>query len=100
MQPYMHVVCTTHRVLCTLVLLLVYSAYLRQIKCLPVFRIIGMNLQILQQFMQRCNSLGWLNRSHFEERWMQLLGVINQPLPVDGLNPEEYHAHTANVCTG
>lgn len=50
--------------------------------------------------MQRSNPLGWLNRSHFEERWMQLLGVINQPHPPEGINPEEYQAHTVNVCTG
>ena len=38
--------------------------------------------------MQRCNPLGWLSRSHFEERWMQLLGVINQPHPLESINPE------------
>ena len=56
--------------------------------------------QILAQFMQRCNPLGWLSRPHFEERWMQLLGVINQPYPPEGINPEEYQAHTVNVCAG
>lgn len=50
--------------------------------------------------MQRCNPLGWPNRPHFEERWMQLLGVINQPYPPEGINPEEYQAHTVNVCAG
>lgn len=50
--------------------------------------------------MQRCNTLGWLTRSQFEERWMQLLGVINQPAPSENANPEEYHAHSLNVCAG
>ena len=31
---------------------------------------------------------------------MQLLGVINQPYPPEGINPEEYQAHTVNVCAG
>lgn len=38
-------------------------------------------LQVLQQYMGRSNCVGWLNRPQFEERWMQLLGVINQPPP-------------------
>ena len=50
--------------------------------------------------MQRCNSVGWLNRPQFEERWMQLLGVINQPPPMEGTHPEEYQAHSLNVCAG
>lgn len=50
--------------------------------------------------MQRCNSLGWLSRFQFEERWMQLLGVINQPIPLEDANLEEYHAYYLNVCSG
>ena len=57
-------------------------------------------LQILHQFMQRCNAIGWLNRHQFEERWMQLLGVINQPPPPEGTPQEEGHAHMINVCAG
>ncbi len=57
-------------------------------------------VQILVQFMQRCNFAGWLNRLQFEERWMQLLGVVNQPPPQEGEFPEEYHAYTLNVCAG
>lgn len=56
--------------------------------------------QVLFEYMQRCNSVGWLNRPQFEERWMQLLGVINQPLPAEGTHPEEYQAHSLNVCAG
>lgn len=50
--------------------------------------------------MQRCNFVGWLSRPQFEERWMQLLGVVNQPPPQEGEFPEEYHAYTLNVCAG
>ena len=50
--------------------------------------------------MQRCNPIGWLNRHQFEERWMQLLGVINQPPPPEGTPQEESHAHMLNVCAG
>lgn len=50
--------------------------------------------------MQRCNSLGWLMRSQFEERWMQLLGVINQPMPTEDASVEECQAHYINVCAG
>lgn len=50
--------------------------------------------------MQRCNSLGWLTRFQFEERWMQLLGVLNQPVPSDNSSPEEYQAYFLNVCAG
>lgn len=50
--------------------------------------------------MQRSNPIGWLNRPQFEERWMQLLGVVNQPLPAQGMPPEECHAHILNVCAG
>ena len=32
---------------------------------------------ILQEYMQRSNLIGWKTRSQFEERWMQLLGVLN-----------------------
>lgn len=38
-------------------------------------------LQVLQQYMARSNSVGWLSRPQFEERWMQLLAVVNQPPP-------------------
>ena len=50
--------------------------------------------------MQRCNAIGWLNRHQFEERWMQLLGVVNQPPPPEGTPQEEGHAHMINVCAG
>ncbi len=50
--------------------------------------------------MQRSNCLGWLTRSQFEERWMQLLGVINQPHPNEDASPEEHHAYSLNVCAG
>ena len=33
--------------------------------------------------MTRSNCVRWLTRSQFEERWMQLLGVVNQPPPHD-----------------
>ena len=33
--------------------------------------------------MARSNCVGWLGRAQFEERWMQLLGVVNQPPPVE-----------------
>lgn len=39
--------------------------------------------QVLQQYMARSNCVGWLGRAQFEERWMQLLGVVNQPPPVE-----------------
>lgn len=57
-------------------------------------------LQVLLQYMQRCNSLGWLTRFQFEERWMQLLGVINQPIPLEDSSLEQYHAYYLNVCSG
>lgn len=38
-------------------------------------------MQVLQQYMGRSNCVGWLSRPQFEERWMQLLGVVNQPPP-------------------
>ncbi len=56
--------------------------------------------------MQRCNPIGWLSRPEFEERWMQLLGVVNQPPPMSfngeggGAPYEEIHAHMLNVCAG
>ena len=50
--------------------------------------------------MQHGNFVGWLNRQQFEERWMQLLGVVNQLPPQEGEFPEEYHAYTLNVCAG
>lgn len=51
--------------------------------------------------MQRCNSIGWLTRSQFEERWMQLLGVINQPLPpLEHASIDEFQAHSINVSAG
>lgn len=63
--------------------------------------------QILDQYMQRCNPIGWLSRPEFEERWMQLLGVVNQSHPSspggeEGAEPshEELHAHMLNVCAG
>lgn len=57
-------------------------------------------VQVLLEYMQRCNSLGWLTRYQFEERWMQLLGVINQPIPQEDGSVEEYHAYFLNVCAG
>lgn len=57
-------------------------------------------MQVLLEYMQRCNSLGWLTRFQFEERWMQLLGVVNQPFPLEDANVEEYHAYFLNVCAG
>ena len=56
--------------------------------------------KVLLEYMQRCNSLGWLTRFQFEERWMQLLGVINQPIPREDCNHEEYLAYSLNVCAG
>ncbi len=63
--------------------------------------------QVLEQYMQRCNPIGWLSRPEFEERWMQLLGVVNQTPPPalgeeegGGAPPEEVHAHMLNVCAG
>lgn len=50
--------------------------------------------------MQRCNSLGWLTRSQYEERWMQLLGVLNQPTPPENSNSEVFYAYLLNVCAG
>jgi len=50
--------------------------------------------------MQRGNFVGWLNRQQFEERWMQLLGGVNQAPPAEGEFPEEYQAYTLNVCAG
>ena len=57
-------------------------------------------LQVLLEYMQRTNSLGWLTRFQFEERWMQLLGVINQPIPSEDASAEEYHAYFLNMSTG
>ena len=34
-------------------------------------------------YMTCSNCVRWLTRSQFEERWMQLLGVVNQPPPQD-----------------
>lgn len=39
---------------------------------------------ILQEYMQRSNLIGWRSRNHFEELWMQLLGVLNTPMPSAG----------------
>ena len=39
---------------------------------------------ILQEYMQRSNLIGWRTRNQFEELWMQLLGVLNTPMPDDG----------------
>ena len=39
---------------------------------------------ILQEYMQRSNLIGWRSRNHFEELWMQLLGVLNTPPPSSG----------------
>ena len=38
---------------------------------------------IVQQYMTCSNRIRWVTRSQFEERWMQLLGVVNQPPPQD-----------------
>ncbi len=39
---------------------------------------------ILIEYMQRINSMGWSCKSQFEERWMQLLGVLNTRPPHEG----------------
>lgn len=39
---------------------------------------------VLQEYMQRSNLIGWTTRSQFEELWMQLLGVLNTPIPDEG----------------
>jgi len=49
--------------------------------------------------MQRCNSLGWLTKAQFEERWMQLLGVLNQSMP-SLEHIEEFQAHCVNISAG
>jgi huntingtin len=56
--------------------------------------------EVLQQYMVRINTVGWLDRAQFEERWMQLLGVVNQPPPAEGMPVEEMYAHTLNMCIG
>ncbi|CAI8011397.1 Huntingtin [Geodia barretti] len=56
--------------------------------------------EVLQQYMARSNTVGWLDRAQFEERWMQLLGVVNQPPPAEGMPVEEMYAHTLNMCIG
>ena len=49
--------------------------------------------------MQRCNSLGWLTKAQFEERWMQLLGVLNQTMP-SLEHIEEFQAYCVNISAG
>ena len=39
---------------------------------------------VLIEYMQRINLIGWTSKSQFEERWMQLLGVLNTPPPNEG----------------
>ncbi len=51
--------------------------------------------------MQRCNSIGWLSKSSFEERWMQLLGVINQAMPsLEDIDMETFQANCINISAG
>jgi hypothetical protein len=56
--------------------------------------------EVLQQYMARSNCIGWLSRAQFEERWMQLLGVVNQAPPPEGLPVDEVQAHVLNMCAG
>ncbi|XP_019850343.1 PREDICTED: huntingtin-like isoform X2 [Amphimedon queenslandica] len=55
---------------------------------------------ILQEYMQRSNLIGWRTRNQFEELWMQLLGVLNAPLPDDEMPMEELAAHNISLCSG
>ena len=47
------------------------------------------DVDILMEYMQRINTMGWSAKNQFEERWMQLLGVLNMAPPSEGLEPEE-----------
>ena len=40
-----------------------------------------MHVCVHTYYMTCSNCVRWLTRSQFEERWMQLLGVVNQPPP-------------------
>lgn len=40
---------------------------------------------VLIEYMQRINLIGWSSKNQFEERWMQLLGVLNTAPPDEGL---------------
>jgi huntingtin len=55
---------------------------------------------ILQEYMQRTNVIGWKSRNHFEELWMQLLGVLNSPQPSEEMLPEEMVAHSMGLVSG
>ena len=56
--------------------------------------------EILQEYMQRMNLIGWCSRSQFEECWMQLLQVLNAPPPGPEALREEHTAHLTSLCTG
>ncbi|KAL5499651.1 hypothetical protein EMCRGX_G011104 [Ephydatia muelleri] len=56
--------------------------------------------QVLLQYVQRCNLIGWLNKAQFEERWMQLLGVLNAPPPPEGIVVEELNAYVQSLSHG
>ena len=53
---------------------------------------------ILIEYMQRINSMGWSSKSHFEERWMQLLGVLNTAPPHEGWSLVHVHVQCTCIC--
>ena len=52
---------------------------------------------ILKEYMQRSNLIGWSVRNQFEEKWMQLLGVLNSSPPHEGVSLSYIHNYKVYI---